>query len=209
MDIALAGASRSATQRMTRSAGGALARIHRVTFRTAGFLDEHLQVREAFGAEYRWHALLQTMLAQDALRTNLGSDLSEQLRDLVDANACFEDAMASGGPCLSHSDYKPWNLLVTQARLAAVLDWEFAFAAAPLNDIGNFLRYSARHVPEYESGFIEGYVEAGGKLPNDWRRLMRLVDLINLFDFVSRPDPSGTIVRDVKPLLEATLREYA
>lgn len=74
---------------------------------------------------------------------------------------------------------------------------------------GNFLRYSARHVPEYESGFIEGYLEEGGALPRDWRRLVRLVDLINLVDFLARPDPTGAIVRDVRPQLEASLREYS
>jgi aminoglycoside phosphotransferase (APT) family kinase protein len=209
MDLALNGASPAATRRMTRAAGGALARIHQVTFFSAGFLDEHLQVRETLGPEYRWHTMLRRMLEHDALRTNLGPNLAEQLRGLVDDNEGLEDALASGGPCLSHSDYKPWNLLVRDAGLAAVLDWEFAFAAAPLNDIGNFLRYSARYVAEYEAGFIDGYLEAGGKLPADWRRLARLVDLINLFDFVSRPDPSGSVRRDVKSLLEATLRDYA
>src|SRR5258708_35836836 len=41
----------------------------------------------------------------------------------------------------SARDYKPWNALVRDGQIAAVLDWEFAFAGAPLNDIGNFLRY--------------------------------------------------------------------
>ena len=90
-----------------------------------------------------------------------------------------------------------------------MLDWEFAFAGAPLNGIGNFLRYSSRQLPEYESGFIEGYVQAGGILPDDWRRLARLVDLINLLDFLGRPDPTGAVVRDVLPLLQGILREYA
>jgi aminoglycoside phosphotransferase (APT) family kinase protein len=209
MDRALTAASAADTYQMTRSAGSALAHIHRISFPRAGFLDERLLVRESLGTEYRWHTMLRTMLEQDAFRNNVGQQFSDQLRRLVDDNQRLEDAMSSGGPCLSHSDYKPWNLLVANAELAAVLDWEFAFAAAPLNDIGNFLRYSARHVPEYETGFIAGYVEAGGKLPSDWRRLARLVDLINLFDFVSRPDSREGIIRDVKPLLEATLREYA
>ncbi len=209
MDLALATSSAAATHEITRSAGSALAHIHQVRFPSAGFLDEQLDVREALAPEYRWHTMLRTMLEQDGLLKNLGDVLSERLRRFVDDNETLEEAMSSGGPCLSHSDYKPWNLLVAASEVAAVLDWEFAFAAAPLNDIGNFLRYSARYLPEYESGFIEGYVEAGGDLPNDWRRLARLVDLINLLEFLSRPDESGTVARDVRPLLEATLREYA
>jgi len=209
MDLALTGASAAATRRITRSAGVALARIHQIKFSSAGFFDEQLQVGEPLGADYRWHTMLQRMLDQNEIRENIGAELSQRLRRLVDDNEGMEEEMSDGGPCLSHSDYKPWNMLVAEEEVTAVLDWEFAFAGAPLNDIGNFLRYGARYVPEYEAGFVEGYLEAGGALPNDWRRLARLVDLINLFDFLGRHDATGTIVRDVRPLLEATLSEYA
>jgi aminoglycoside phosphotransferase (APT) family kinase protein len=209
MDLALTTTSAATIRRITRSAGGALARIHQIRFSRAGFLDEQLQVRQSLGPEYRWHTFLHGMLGRDELVSNLGGELSDRLRRFVDDNRRLEEAMSAGGACLSHSDYKPWNLLVAGAEVAAVLDWEFAFAATPLNDVGNFLRYSARYVSDYETGFIEGYVEAGGSLPDDWRRLARLVDLISLLDFLARPDPTGIIVGDVRPLLEATLREYA
>ena len=116
--------------------------------------------------------------------------------------------MSFGGPCLSHSDYKPWNMLVRDGHIAAVLDWEFAFAGSPLNDIGNFLRYSAQQQPTYESGFVNGYRAAGGKLPDDWKRLSRMVDLISLCDFLTRADDDSTIVKDVRPLVQRTLDEY-
>jgi len=89
-----------------------------------------------------------------------------------------------------------------------VLDWEFAVAGAPLNDIGNFLRYSARQQPAYESGFSDGYLAAGGILPDDWKRLSRMVDLINLCDFLDRAEDNPTIVNAVRPLVQATLDEY-
>jgi aminoglycoside phosphotransferase (APT) family kinase protein len=175
----------------------------------AGFLDEQLQVAAGLGPEFRWHAFLHRMLDQSSLRDNIGDALTDQLRSFIDRNAALEEQMSFGGPVLSHSDYKPWNLLVSDSRVSAVLDWEFVFAGALLNDVGNFLRYSARQRPEYESGFIAGYLEAGGSLPEDWRRLARLVDLINLLDFLGRRDSSGVTATDVRPLLEATLREYA
>lgn len=209
MDLALASASSEATWEMTRAAGQALARIHHIKFPAAGFLDEQLQVSQVLGPEFSWQTFLRMMLDHNTLRDNLGADVADELRRFIDRNVALQQQMSFGGPCLSHSDYKPWNLLASGSHVVAVLDWEFAFAGAPLNDIGNFLRYSARQRPEYESGFIEGYREAGGALPDDWRRLARLVDLMNLLDFMSRRDSSGAITRDVRPLLEATLREYA
>lgn len=61
-------------------------------------------------------------------RNNIANELAERLRRLVNDHQTMEAEMSAGGPCLSHSDYKPWNLLVADAEVAAVLDWEFAFA---------------------------------------------------------------------------------
>lgn len=206
---ALSGASSADTERMTYSAGVALAHIHRFTFPRAGFFDPDLQITVALAPQYAWHNLLEDMLDSDRLRGHLGQELAGRLARCIRENTRFEDQMSFGGPCLSHSDYKPWNMLVREGQIAAVLDWEFAFAGAPLNDIGNFLRYSARQQPAYESGFIQGYRAAGGALPDDWKRLSRMVDLINLCDFLNRADDGSTIVNDVRPLVQATLDEYA
>jgi aminoglycoside phosphotransferase (APT) family kinase protein len=208
-DLALTGALTDDIERMAYSAGAALARIHQFRYPRAGFLDQDLEVTQTLGPEYAWHSMLETMLASNRLRRNLGADLALRLERLVTENTRFEDQMSLGGPCLSHSDYKPWNLLVHNGQIAAVLDWEFAFASAPLNDVGNFLRYSARQPSAYESGFIQGYQAAGGALPDDWKRLSRMVDLINLCDFLNRADDNATVVRDVRPLVQATLDDYA
>ena len=46
-----------------------------------------------------------------------------------------------------HADYNGKNLLMQSThegwQVAAVLDWEFAFAGSPLFDTGNFLRHEA------------------------------------------------------------------
>jgi aminoglycoside phosphotransferase (APT) family kinase protein len=153
--------------------------------------------------------MLHSWLTGGRVNVRLGRDLARRLTTFVGDNAWREDQMSYGGPCLSHSDYKPWNMLVRHGEIAAVLDWEFAFANAPLNDVGNFLRYSARHPYEYESGFIQGYRAAGGVLPEDWKRLSRMVDLINLCSFLDRPEDDPAVTADVGPLIQATLEDYA
>jgi aminoglycoside phosphotransferase (APT) family kinase protein len=160
---------------MAHSAGFALAHIHQFTFPRAGFFDPDLQITGALGPRHTWHAWHEAMLDSDRMRGHLGLDLAGRLERFVRDNTRFENEMSFGGPCLSHSDYKPWNMLVRNDHIAAVLDWEFAFAGAPSNDIGNFLRYSARQQPTYESGFLHGYRAAGGVLPDSWKRLSRMV----------------------------------
>jgi aminoglycoside phosphotransferase (APT) family kinase protein len=112
-------------------------------------------------------------------------------------------------PTLQHSDYKPWNLLVRDRHIAAVIDWEFAFAGPRLNDVGNFIRYSDRQPPEYVTRFVDGYRAANGWLPDDWFELARLQDLISLGYFLARADADPAIARDVVPLIERTVQLFS
>jgi aminoglycoside phosphotransferase (APT) family kinase protein len=68
--------------------------------------------------------------------------------------------------------------------VAAVLDWEFAFSGSPLLDVGHFLRYERAAQPLREPQFSRGFVEHGGKLPEDWRHVVRVIDLTALADVV-------------------------
>ncbi|MDQ6669215.1 MAG: phosphotransferase [Chloroflexota bacterium] len=208
-DSILKAASNIEVDHLSYSAGQVLAHIHAFTFPRGGFFGPELQIAESLGDEYGWHQMLEGWLTGGRVNVRLGEDLARRLLRFVSDNAWREDQMRFAGPCLSHSDYKPWNLLVRGGGIAAVLDWEFAFANAPLNDVGNFLRYSARHPAEYESGFVRGYLAAGGVLPEDWQRLSRMVDLINLCSFLDHPEDDPAVSSDVRPLIQATLDAYA
>ena len=81
--------------------------------------------------------------------------------------------------------------------------------AVRLNDVGIFLRHSASLPPAYRDGFVAGYREGGGELPADWLRLARMIDLISLCYFLERPEDDPAVLRDVRPLIETTLREFA
>jgi hypothetical protein len=60
-------------------------------------------------------------------------------------------------------------------QVAAVLDWECALSGSPLIDVGHFLRYEPEHTPLREPYFSRALVESGGFLPDDWRRISRVV----------------------------------
>jgi aminoglycoside phosphotransferase (APT) family kinase protein len=191
-----------------RAAGGMLATIHTYRFPAAGFLDPDLSVGSLDGFSGIWSEMLEEWLLHGRSGKRLGPHLTERLLDFIHVNAERMELL-KGQAHLVHADYKPWNLLVRDGQIAAVLDWEFAFSGTPLNDIGIFLRHSATLPPVYRDGFVAGYLEAGGELPADWPRLARLTDLISLCYFLERPEDDPAVLRDVRPLIETTLRDFA
>jgi len=120
-------------------AGHVLASIHAFALPNASSVDLFRYAGKGFSAV----ELVDDALAHGAA-TQLGPGLTQRVQRVVRDRA---EWLLSQDGCLQHSDYKPWNLLVRDGRIAAVLDWEFAFAGPRLNDVGNFLRYSERQPP--------------------------------------------------------------
>ena len=193
---------------MARAAGRVLAAIHAHTFGAPGFLDADLSVGSFPDVSGDWSDMLHGWLLHGRAGARLGAHLTDRLLGFIQENAQRLDPLR-GQAHLLHADYKPWNLLVREHDVAAVLDREFAFSGMPLNDIGIFLRHSSRLPPAYRDGFVAGYLEAGGELPDDWPRLARMVDLISLCYFLERPEDDPAVLRDVRPLIETTLRDFA
>jgi aminoglycoside phosphotransferase (APT) family kinase protein len=112
-----------------------------------------------------------------------------------------------GDPRLVHGDFGKRNLLVYETagrwRVAAVLDWEFAIAASPLNDIANLLRYEREERPLLEPHFSAAYENAGGVLPPNWRALARVLDLTALCSSLAA---AHELPDDVAPELAGLVR---
>lgn len=191
------------------SAGAVLAAIHRFAFAAPGFLGPRLEIAEPMG--YSWLTGVREFFAQDRARELVGSELAQQVVQLVDREGWRLDAVWSQSR-LAHADYKPWNLLVRRGphgwRISAVLDWEFSLSAPPLCDVGIFLRYASRLAPEYETSFLAAYVAAGGVLPPDARNMARLIDLVSLWTFLERAEVEAAVVGEVKSVLQETLGAF-
>jgi fructokinase len=110
---------------------------------------------------------------------------------------------------LVHGDFNQGNLLVRRVSgrwsVAAVLDWEFAVSGSPLADLGNFLRYERASRPLAEPHFSSGYSRAGGALPQDWRRLSRLVDLVALCESLTHKGLPDTAAAELVELVRSTV----
>jgi aminoglycoside phosphotransferase (APT) family kinase protein len=116
---------------------------------------------------------------------------------------------------LVHGDFGKRNLRVRRVTgnngerwsVAAVLDWEFAISGSPLADIGHFLRYERTARPRIEPHFSQGYLQAGGTLPHDWRRLSRLVDMIALCESLTHDQLPDTVIAELVELIRAAVED--
>ncbi|MEZ6184692.1 MAG: hypothetical protein R3F62_06735 [Planctomycetota bacterium] len=109
--------------------------------------------------------------------------------------------MADPGLGLPEADWEralPEALPARSELQACLQREEFALAYTPLGDMGQLLRHPT---PDgFEAGFVAGYREAGGSLPEGWRTTARLPDLANLLGFLDgeleRPNVGRTRIEE-------------
>ena len=189
--------------------GETLAALTSYGFAEPGFFGPGLAINRPLGTSRESVvAYVRSSLFEREAGRRLGADLTGQIWKILRENAALLDE-ADGPATLVHGDYKAQNILLRQDprdswSMAAVLDWEFAMAGSSLFDLSILLRYADTLPPAFEQGVVTGYRAAGAKLPPDWKRLIKLLDLVNLCEFLCGPDPRSAMVSDVTRLVQAT-----
>jgi fructokinase len=191
------------------AAGWTLALLGQFTFPEPGEFGPGLVIANPrAGGGQAFLAYLEPPLTAGRARGRLGDALADRVWAFAREHAPLLDAVADEAKLL-HADYKATNLLLReeagQLAMAAVLDWEFACAGAQIFDIGILLRHDRELDPVLTLEFARGFTEAGGALPNDWRRMARLADFVNLVTFLDAPGERGALTTDVTRLLVQTL----
>jgi aminoglycoside phosphotransferase (APT) family kinase protein len=209
LDDLLRAGDAGAIESAAYAAGVTLASIHAVTFPVAGFFGPDLEIAEPLDAGGDgWARYIEHFLFDRRVGDRLGDDLTRRLWRLVTDNAARLEPLRDDCS-LVHADFKPWNLLVRRSgetwSMAGVLDWEFSFAGSPLFDVAIFLRHEASLPPVYTRGFLAGYRDGGGHLPQDWRALSKLLDLLNLCTMLGQPGGDGALVQEVRSLVQGTV----
>jgi aminoglycoside phosphotransferase (APT) family kinase protein len=95
----------------------------------------------------------------------------------------------TGRSCLVHSDLNPKNVLVDPASgvVTGLLDWEFAHAGSPFEDLGNLLRFERE--PLFAESVLATYRERVPDAPTEVADLLdraRAADLFALVDLAAR-----------------------
>jgi aminoglycoside phosphotransferase (APT) family kinase protein len=193
-DLARSGEADAVAQ-AARSAGEALAAIGRFTFLKSGWIAPGPTVSAPLleGAD-PVPRFVDLCLAAERLQRRMPAELRERTHAMMWKQAP-RLAELDGETSLVHGDFNRGNLLVKPAggkwAVAAVLDWEFAVSASPLNDIGNFLRYERASRPTAEPHFSRGYRDGGGTLADDWRNLAKWLSLSACCEALTRELPAA------------------
>lgn len=188
-------------------AGRLLPRLMRHRFKGSGLLDTNLNVTDGPFTDAPLAAVVEHFTRSTLFRRRVDESLRARLHAFLLATEPLH--AAPGPPTLVHADFNSPNIFVRETnhgwRVAAILDWEFAFAGSVLCDVGNMLRYERGDRPRYEPHFSRGLADGGWQLPDEWFLRARLADLPALCDLLARDDVPDPIVAELLDLLSGTI----
>ncbi|HEX6650469.1 MAG TPA: aminoglycoside phosphotransferase family protein [Pyrinomonadaceae bacterium] len=195
------------------SVGQTLASIGKHQFQKSGRLqvegENELTVGEAYikGPD-PIPRLLDQFLESACLQRRLDGPLQQKLHDFIWSWAA--QLRTLDHQChLVHGDFGNRNILVDRVsgrwQVVAVLDWEFALSESPLLDVGHFLRYEKRDTPLREPYFSRAFVEYGGSLPDNWRRISQVVDLTALVECMTHEQLPDEVAVEILELIKSTV----
>jgi aminoglycoside phosphotransferase (APT) family kinase protein len=191
------------------AAGEVLARVHGIAPGPAGFLSP--DTRPATAITFTPEAMaayIGARIVEGPGAARLGPALTGRLMAFVTGpGARLATWPGPGG--LVHGDCNASNFVMRDGRVAALLDWEFAFSGAPVFDLGNLLRPPIGGCGGFVAGLGEGYRAAGGDLPANWRALAWLADLYAWADFLGRAVIAPEVIEDARRMVAETLDYFA
>jgi hypothetical protein len=189
---------------MGKSIGEQLGCIREKRFTTYGFLDPNLDIMEEFRlTPLSFITTIESFFNHYASKW-LPEHMPEKIIEFAKENAPLlkEDQSGAG---LVHGDFNGLNILMTGTEVDAVLDWEFALSGSIYFDIGNLLRYEFKHIDSFEQGLSEGLKNKGISLPEQWKKLAKLADLVALCSLLDRVVCGENRVKDITRLINQTL----
>jgi aminoglycoside phosphotransferase (APT) family kinase protein len=204
-----------AINQAAHSVGKTLATIGRFEFDKPGRLvvgkSGRLEVGTSFvEGDDQIPRLLDSFLSSPNCERRAGSQLIDRIHQFVWARS-DQLLTLNGQRRLVHSDFGNRNILVREENgkwvVAAVVDWEFGFSGSSLLDVGNFLRYELRSRPLREPHFSRAFLEHGGQLPENWQKVVRIVDLIGLVELLTHEELPNDVEAEVIALIKATIED--
>lgn len=209
LDAVVGGKDEKIVGEVGRDIGRKLAAIGTYHFEQPGLIGQNLEMEVPFSSTAdSWRSFIRRCLFEGEAGRHLGAVWTERLWQFVEEKVGLVEDLTRVNS-LVHADFKGSNILVREEAgewgVAAVLDWEFAYAGSFLSDIGTLLRYRKQFNPAFAPNFRAGFEEQGGKLPEEWPRAAGWLDLLNLCDFLNRPRLNELMKQEVIQLIVDTL----
>ena len=187
--------------------GRVLALIHSFKFPKAGLFGEGLSIVQSFelGSSPYFEEAYNILSKAGNARLRLGDKLADKVLSFMQQNQEYFHRVGNN-ICLTHSDFKPVNLLYTPQATICVLDWEFAHAGMGIMDFAILLRH--RHeFPLDLDALKSGYENSGGVLPAEWFRSALITDFVNIIQLLNTPAERPKLFNELKIAIESTMNE--
>jgi len=172
-----------------QAVGRVLAAIGTMSFSASGFFDDNLAPTGTPRADATILRYVQDRMIAGPDASALQPDIRSRFLAVLEAGLLTLPDLGAQ-TTLVDGDFNPKNILIRRDsggwHVAAILDWEFAFSGTPLWDIANMLRHRDDYNPEFCSSLMEGFLANGGDLPHYWERAGRIIDSVNLAEFLAR-----------------------
>nr|WP_241392932.1 aminoglycoside phosphotransferase family protein [Clostridium saccharobutylicum] len=181
-----------------------LAKIHSYKFNKVGFLDADLHIKEELEPLNLWYE----RVIGERVRKRLGNDIVNKIKQVVKQNEKNLLDLDKDSR-LVHGDFQGTNILINKGIVCGILDWEFAMAGHPLEDIGQFFRYEEYFNNNLVRAFEEEYTKMSDyTLSDNWYNISKLRDLVNLIQLIGERDEMPTKYANIKTIIEKNLSRF-
>lgn len=189
--------------------GEMLAKLRAIKFPAPGLLASNLEIIGIHTKHTSYHPVTNFVL--DCLDNKnfllrVDARLISSLKELIQKNdqllfATDED------PHLVHGDFKIENIIARQSadgvyHLSGILDWENARSDSSYGDIATLFRGDYTKESSTKLAFHKGFTKNGANIIHDWDKASKLIDLVNLCDFLcgneDRPALYETMLENLK-----------
>lgn len=185
--------------------GHLLASIHSFKFPQAGLFGNGISIDQPFekGSSPYYEEAFSVLSKGVNVRSRLGDKLADATLAFMQKHKEFFPVVKDN-ICLTHSDFKPVNLLYSNDKVFA-LDWEFAHAGIGILDFAILLRYRAEFPFDINS-LVKGYTVFGGHLHEEWFRSALITDFVNIVDLLEAPPERPKLFHQLRNAIQNTIK---
>lgn len=194
---------------LSHELGHVLASIHKFKLPQAGLFGDGIAIGHPFelGSSPYFEETRSVLSNSKNVRSRLGGKLTDEALAFIQENKAFFPTVKNDTICLTHSDFKPVNLLYTDTKKAFVLDWEFAHAGIGILDFSILLRH-CHQFPLDLSALENSYTHFGGHLPTEWLRSAFITDFVNIVTLMDTPPERPKLFHQLKNAVKSTIHHW-
>ncbi len=194
---------------LSHELGHVLASIHKFKLPKAGVFGDGIAIGHPFelGSSPYFEETYSVLSKSENVKFRLGEKLTDEALAFVQENKVFFPTVKKDNICLTHSDFKPVNLLYKPHGKISVLDWEFAHAGIGILDFSILLRH--RHQFPLDLSVLESsYTHFGGHLPTEWLRSAFITDFVNIVTLMDTPPERPKLFHQLKNAVKSTIHHW-